>query len=154
MPASDLPFDRRAALKALLATGPAPNQQTLVRALAAQGFAATQSSISRDLREIGAIKTSAGYALPGTPDVSTAQIDDVMPLVRELTPAGPNLLVIRTAIGAAQRVALALDRSAWPEVAGTVAGDDTIFAATPNAASQRRMIHRIEQTNRTTEISP
>ena len=66
--------------------------------------------------------------------------------LREITPAGPNLTVIKTAIGAAQRVALALDRSAWPEVVGNIGGDDTVFVASDSAASQKILIAKIERT--------
>ena len=61
-----------------------------------------------------------------------------------MSPAGPNLLVIKTAIGAAQRVALALDRCGWPEIVGNIGGDDTVFAATATAADQRNLLTRIE----------
>ncbi len=137
--------DRREAIVKLLEHGPAATQQRLVDALEQQGFVATQSSVSRDLKEIGAIKTGEGYVLPNgrEPAASDRELAEVSGLMRELTPAGPYLLVIRTAIGAAQRVALALDRSRWPEIVGTVAGDDTVFAATVNARKQRRVISRI-----------
>jgi transcriptional regulator of arginine metabolism len=60
-------------------------------------------------------------------------------------PAGPNLLVIKTAIGAAQRVALALDRCDWPEIVGNVGGDDTVFTATSSSAGQRNLLSRIDR---------
>ena len=66
-------------------------------------------------------------------------------LVRAVQTAGPNLLVIKTAIGGAQRVALALDRSDWPEMVGNIGGDDTVFVATGTAAAQRNLVSRIEQ---------
>ncbi len=62
-----------------------------------------------------------------------------------MLPAGSNLVVIRTAIGAAQRVALALDRSQWPEMVGNIGGDDTVFVATDSAAGQRTLIARIDR---------
>ena len=62
-----------------------------------------------------------------------------------MRPAGPNLLVIRTGIGAAQRVALALDRCDWPEMVGNIGGDDTVFVATETAAKQKQLIIRIER---------
>ncbi|MCB1845414.1 MAG: hypothetical protein KDI09_20770 [Halioglobus sp.] len=136
--------DRRRAIKALLATGPVANQQSLVEALVEQGFIATQSSVSRDLRELSAIKTPAGYVLP-QPDASGEdEIAAVANLLRTIRPAGPNLLVVHTAIGAAQRVALALDRCGWPEIIGNVGGDDTVFTATASASAQRAVISRIE----------
>ena len=63
--------------------------------------------------------------------------------MRETAPAGNNLLVVKTAIGAAQRVAFELDRSGWPEIVGTLSGDDTIFIATAGAAANRRLQRRL-----------
>jgi len=136
---------RRALLRELLLHGPARTQKTLVDALASQGMRATQSSVSRDLRELGAIKTSVGYELPHE-DEHADEIRSIVEFLRGVTPAGPNLTVIRTAIGAAQRVALALDRSDWPEIIGNIGGDDTVFVATDSAASQKIFISRINRT--------
>ena len=72
----------------------------------------------------------------------------VASLLRDTSPAGPNLLVIRTAIGAAQRVALALDRSGWPEMIGNIGGDDTVFVATETAQQQKNLVARIEHAAR------
>ena len=135
---------RRALLRELLLNGPARTQKTLVDALAAQGMQATQSSVSRDLRELGAVKTSGGYELPHD-DEHADEIRSVAEFLRDITPAGANLTVIRTAIGAAQRVALALDRSDWPEVIGNIGGDDTVFVATDSAASQKILISKINR---------
>lgn len=139
----EIQLDRREAIRQLLIHGPAANQQSLVDALVARGYVATQSSVSRDLREIGAIKTADGYALPAESGSGDDELQQVATLLRDLRPAGPNLLVIRTAIGAAQRVALALDRCGWPEIVGNVGGDDTVFTATTGAAAQRNLISRI-----------
>ena len=136
--------ERHAAIKALLAAAPAATQRSLVDALTSQGFEATQSSVSRDLRDLGALKTSAGYVLSETSIDGDDEIAAIANLLRDLKPAGPNLLVIRTAIGAAQRVALALDRCDWPEIVGNVGGDDTVFTATSGAHAQRTLISRIE----------
>ncbi len=137
--------DRREALRRLLEQGPAATQRALVDALVSAGFEATQSSVSRDLKGLGAIKTAAGYELPGPAPESVDEVAEVADLLRGIRPAGSNLLVIRTAIGAAQRVALALDRSGWPEIVGNVGGDDTIFTATPDAHAQRALIQRINR---------
>lgn len=136
--------DRRAALRQLLVTGPQQNQQQLVDKLAGLGYVATQSSVSRDLRDIGAVKTGRGYELPDD-EIHDSEIEAVAELLRGVQPAGPNLLVIRTAIGAAQRVALALDRCGWSEIVGTVAGDDTVFTATASGRLQRQLISRLHQ---------
>ena len=66
--------------------------------------------------------------------------------VRDVLKAGSNLTVIRTATGAAQRVALFLDRSEWPEIVGTVSGDDTIFVATRSGQDQRQLLGRLRST--------
>lgn len=136
---------RRAMLRELLLHGPASTQKTLVDALGTQGIQATQSSVSRDLRELGAIKTGNGYELPDD-DENGDEMASVTEFLREVTPAGPNLTVIKTAIGAAQRVALAFDRSAWPEVVGNIGGDDTVFVASDSAAAQKILISKIERT--------
>lgn len=137
---------RRECIRQILQSAPATSQRQLVEAVTARGFLVTQSSISRDLRELGVIKTARGYELPGneTP-VGENEMAAVAGLLRGLQTAGPHLLVIKTAIGAAQRVALALDRSAWSEIVGNVGGDDTVFAATQNAAAQRRVVARISR---------
>ncbi len=141
-------LERRAALKQLLLRGAARTQHALVSALKTQGVAATQSSVSRDLKELGAIKTADGYELPGPGEEERDEMAGVAPLLRDISPAGPNLLVIRTAIGAAQRVALALDRCAWPEMIGNIGGDDTVFVATESALAQKNLVARIERSAR------
>ena len=137
--------ERREELYGLLRAGAVTTQRALVAALEARGIAATQSSVSRDLKEIGAVKTPEGYVLPAATTERDDEFAAVADLVRELKPAGPNLLVIRTGIGAAQRVALALDRAAWPDVVGCIGGDDTVFVATVGLAAQKRLLNRIEQ---------
>jgi len=137
--------DRRDAIRRILQSGPAETQQALLNTLTAEGIAATQSSVSRDLRDIGAIKTGHGYELPGRSGQRQDEIAGVADLLRGKHPAGPNLLVIKTAIGAAQRVALALDRCGWPEIVGNIGGDDTVFVATGNAGDQRNLITKIDR---------
>ena len=139
---------RRDAIREMLQQGPARNQRALVAALVAAGFSATQSSVSRDLRELGVIKTGQGYELPSSSIDDDEQLAAVADLLRGVQPAGPNLLVVRTAIGAAQRVALAFDRSNWPEVVGNIGGDDTVFVATDSVGAQKNLITRIEHSAR------
>ena len=136
---------RRDTIRQLLLRAPADTQQALVEALTSRGLHATQSSVSRDLKELGAIKTARGYELPESPNDDKDELSGVAGFIRSVTPAGSNLTVVRTAIGAAQRVALALDRSNWPEMVGNIGGDDTVFVATDSAAGQRTLIARIER---------
>lgn len=140
----EIQSERQKAIRQILETGPAATQRSLVDALIARGFDATQSSVSRDLRELGASKTVNGYELPGEESFDD-EVAKVSGFLREVETAGPNLLVIKTAIGAAQRVALALDRSGWPEIVGNVGGDDTILVATKNASGQRSLLKKIER---------
>ena len=147
-PTTEDQIQRRAAIRDLLVKGPAETQASLVSELQRLGHEATQSSVSRDLREIGAIKTSKGYELPSSNESADQQVAAVSDLLRSLTPAGSNLLVIRTGVGAAQRVGLSLVRSGWPGMVGTFAGDDTVFVATESAHAQKYLITRIEHAAR------
>jgi transcriptional regulator of arginine metabolism len=136
---------RREVIRQLLQSGPAATQQALVDELNERGLGATQSSVSRDLKDLGAIKTSQGYELPAAATQAGDELRGVAEFLRSISPAGPNLTVIRTAIGAAQRVALALDRSGWPEMVGNIGGDDTVFVASDTAANQKLLIAKIER---------
>ena len=134
---------RRETLRRIITGSPVGRQEDLVRLLGKAGFPATQSSVSRDLRELGVAKRGDRYVLP---DDSAPVVDDfaaVARFVRSIKPAGPNLAVIRTTVGAAQSVAIVLDRADWPEAVGTLSGDDTIFVATSGAATQRRLLARL-----------
>ena len=144
---------RRQAIADLLALHSIQRQAELVRLLRAQGHDATQSSVSRDLHYLGAAKLRNGYSLPESRIANNEEtLELVAEFVRDIRQAGPNLLVITTAIGAAQRVALMLDRISWPEVVGTVSGDDTIFVATTSTASQRRLGARLRDALKITAI--
>lgn len=138
-------IERRDAIRQLLAGGRVATQKALVEALTEQGIAVTQSSVSRDLRDLGAVKTAAGYELPGSGQDDDGGVREVAGLIRRATPAGGNLLVVHTAVGAAQRVALAFDRSGWPEIVGNIGGDDTVFVATASAGAQRLLLGRIDR---------
>jgi transcriptional regulator of arginine metabolism len=136
--------ERRGAIVRLLRAGPVRRQTDLVRLLKREGYDVTQSSISRDLRDLGVLKASGRYVLP--PDEVTRANGDFGTLsqfVRQLRRAGPSITVLRTTIGAAQSVAVAIDRAEWPEVAGTLSGDDTIFIATASARAQDELIGRL-----------
>ena len=137
-------LERRGAIMRILRAGLVRKQQDLVRLLKKEGHDATQSSISRDLRDLGVLKASGRYVLP--PDELTRANGDFATLaqfVRQVRRAGPAITVLRTTIGAAQSVAVAIDKAEWPEVAGTISGDDTIFIATANARAQEELIARL-----------
>ena len=133
---------RRAVIEEILHSEAIHSQTDLVERLTARGLAVTQSSVSRDLQEIGAVRVEGRYM---TPDQlrgerpAGAQLAEVAGFVLSVTAAGPNLLVGKTPPGIAALVALALDRAAWPEVVGTVAGDDTLLIAVAGRRQQARV---------------
>lgn len=138
--------ERRLAIARLLREQPIERQAELVSLLRTEGYAATQSSVSRDLKDMGAVKLRNRYSLPEAESEGNGDsLAQVAEFVREIRAAGANLLIVKTAIGAAQRVAVTLDRISWPEIVGTLSGDDTIFVATATAAQQRRLRARLKQ---------
>ena len=138
------PLLRRAAITRILRQSAVGRQSELVSLLRREGFDATQSSVSRDLRELGVAKAGDRYLLPAVEDALTpSHFEAVRAFLKEIRLAGPNLTVLRTMVGSAQSVAIAIDKARWPEVVGTIAGDDTIFIATGNARLQRRLAERL-----------
>jgi transcriptional regulator of arginine metabolism len=109
-------------------------QEDLAKALRGIGVPATQVTLSRDIRELGLVKTADGYT-QGVPEAASSG-PEVAALVAEFVEdirIAQNLLVLRTPPGHANVVAVALDRADWPEITGTVAGDDTILVIAPDA---------------------
>jgi len=137
---------RREAILNILRASAVRGQAELTQLLRRKGFAVTQSSVSRDLRELGVLKASGRY-LPPSADSAHANgnFGALVQFVRAVKPAGASLTVIRTSTGAAQSVAVAIDKAAWPEVVGTISGDDTIFVATPAPRAQRRLLARLHE---------
>ena len=103
-------------------------QEELAQELRAQGIEVTQVTLSRDLREMGIVKTADGYReiLPDPTGPSLAQVMAEYLLDVRLA---QHLVVLKTSTGSANSLAVALDQEDWPEIAGTVAGDDTVFVA-------------------------
>jgi transcriptional regulator of arginine metabolism len=145
MPLATEPMEKRQkAILAILRSRRVARQSELVRLLRERGIRVTQSSVSRDLQYLGISKLDSGYEQLVPPDPETDRDAAlVAEFVREIRTAGGNLTVVKTAEGAAQRVALYLDRSGWSEIVGTVSGDDTIFVATRGGGDQRRLLVRL-----------
>lgn len=113
-------------------------QEELAAALRTQGIAATQVTLSRDIRELGLIKTPDGYSQTPGPAVPVAPSFESV--AREFlldVRLAQNLLVLRTPPGHANALASALDHADWPDVVGTIAGDDTVLVVAPDAKSAR-----------------
>jgi transcriptional regulator of arginine metabolism len=137
-------LERRSAIMRILREGQVRRQEDLVRLLRKAGHGVTQSSISRDLRDLGVLKASGRYVLPAEELTRTnGDFGTLAQFVRQLRLAGPTLTVLRTTIGAAQSVAVAIDRAEWPEVSGTISGDDTIFIATADARARNKLVGRL-----------
>jgi transcriptional regulator of arginine metabolism len=138
---------RRDAIVRILRLGTVGRQAELVELLHREGFDATQSSVSRDLRELGVVKGADRYLLPAAEDALTpSHFEDVRSFMKGYRAAGPTLTVLRTTTGAAQSVAIAIDKAHWPEIVGTIAGDDTIFIATESIRAQRRLHDHLRST--------
>ncbi|MGN6593043.1 MAG: arginine repressor [Terriglobales bacterium] len=140
----------------LIAGRPLRSQTELAAALRRAGVAATQVTLSRDLKELGVVKTAAGYAvLGGAPaaappaaartEAAPAELSHILrEFGRDLRPAH-NLLVVKTAAGAAPTVAAALDRANLREVAGSLAGDDTVLLVFANPRLRLNVEQRLRQ---------
>ena len=109
-------------------------QDELARALKESGIDATQVTLSRDIRELGLVKTPDGYRElePESPGTQLAAL--ASEFLRDVRIA-QNQVVLKTSPGHANSVAVALDDEEWPEVVGTVAGDDTILIVCPDGAT-------------------
>lgn len=135
---------RRAAILRILRESTVRSQDELVKALRKHGFDATQSSVSRDLRELGVAKVGDHYVVPDDA-LAANHFEAITNFVLDARTAGPSLTVVKTTTATAQSVAVAIDKSNWPEVVGTISGDDTIFIATANERDQRRLMQRLRE---------
>ncbi|HSC08972.1 MAG TPA: hypothetical protein VLD59_19265 [Steroidobacteraceae bacterium] len=136
-------LERRATIVKILREQAVGRQSDLVRLLHKLGHDATQSSVSRDLRELGVLKAGDRYVLMPELQERVNNFDALAGFVREIHSAGTTLTVVKTTVGAAQSVAVAVDRAQWPEVVGTISGDDTIFIATQGASQQKKVLQRL-----------
>ena len=118
-------------------------QQELAEALRGLGVPATQVTLSRDIHEMGLVKTSKGYstAVEGAP-----LGPELGAVIREFlvdARVAQNLLILRTPPANANSVASAIDRAKWPEVVGTIAGDDTILVVAPDHKTALRLRRKL-----------
>jgi transcriptional regulator of arginine metabolism len=141
--------DRQKALLDVISKHAVATQSELKELLKARGIEADQATLSRDIRELGLVKTSEDgthyrYApLESiTPQVHMKASAILARLVRKIECSG-NLLVVKTDPGEASPVGLALDRMGWPEVVGTVAGDDTLLLVVREGVPTRKLAKKI-----------
>ena len=130
----------------LISTRPVQTQEELADALTALGWEVTQSSVSRDIAALRLIKVDGAYRRP-PPRVPRSDPDErrVGEGVLTMETAGDALVVLHTPPGEANHVAVALDRLAWPDVIGSIAGDDTIFLAVKDSKAQRRVLGAVRR---------
>jgi len=123
------------------------NQEDLRRRLAQQRLRVTQATLSRDLQELKLVKTTEGYKSGSPASDETATVPPLTRALREflldIRPA-ENLLVLKTPPSGAQPLAAAVDGSKFPEIAGTIAGDDTVLIITPNRKTRESLQKKIE----------
>jgi transcriptional regulator of arginine metabolism len=141
---------RHAAILELVREHRVPSQEALRERLAARGIEVAQATLSRDIRELGLVKVpeedgGSVYTLP-------AGVTDPMPTLARLLPSlflgsdgVGNLLVVKTLVGGAQPIAVGIDWEEWPEVVGTIAGDDTVLVILRDAERRDAVVRRIEE---------
>lgn len=130
----------------LVTTAELRTQEEVAAALEAEGWAVTQSSVSRDIAALHLVKIDGAYRRPEKQRAAhSGHEHTVAESVLSCAPSGDALVVVHVPPGEAGRVGLAIDRLGWPEVVGTIAGDDTLFIAARDAAAQRRLIQAIQR---------
>ncbi|MBI1723288.1 MAG: arginine repressor [Gemmatimonadetes bacterium] len=139
---------RHAAVLRLVREHRIPSQERLRELLSRAGFDVTQATLSRDIRELGISKTpdedgTPVYAAPQEEILPPPMLSTFLPsLLLRCDGVGP-LLVLRTPTGSASALAAALDHEAWPEVLGTLAGDDTLLIIARSAADRKKLARRV-----------
>ena len=107
-------------------------QEELAQSLGKLGVQTTQVTLSRDIRELGLVKTVSGYTQIA-PQASGPDLSTVLAEFLQDVRVAQNLLVLKTLPAHASSLAVALDNEEWPEVVGTIAGDDTVLVIAPDA---------------------
>ena len=133
---------RQRAILTLVATRPIHSQEELVSLLQGQGFEATQATISRDIKELGLTKVPIcshdgdifKYVVPSAPTSYVSRLHRTMAELSTTITASENLIILRTSPGSAMMLASAVDEAGWPEILGTIGGDDTILVVVRSAA--------------------
>ena len=124
------------------------SQESLTALLRDDGMDVAQATVSRDIRELGLVKVRGRYqaaVAPQQPAFSPAALKSALTQFVIRTDTAGNILVIRTASGNAHSVCVALDAVEWPEVVGTIAGDDTIFVLARDPEECGKLLKRIRE---------
>ncbi len=138
--------ERHSAIREVVRGAPISNQDELRRLLLKRGFDVTQATLSRDIHELHLYKGPRGYSLPDgrNGDEGRRNVIDVLENFVLRVKQAMNQLVLGTTSGGAQPVALAIDEEQWPEVVGTIAGDDTVLVICPDVRQATLLRGRLE----------
>ena len=141
--------ERQNVIRELIAARPVGSQEELRKLLRQRGWDVTQSTLSRDLREMRLARVSspegARYvATDEGPDPSRITLDTLLPALFDRIDGVGELLVLHTMPGGAQAIAFALDAEGWPELLGTIAGDDTILMVCRSAEARGKLARRLK----------
>jgi transcriptional regulator of arginine metabolism len=129
---------RQGQILKLVRSGPVATQDELAQSLRKVGIRTTQVTLSRDIRELRLVKTREGYQETSPEEAGPQFATLASEFLVDVRAAG-NLVVLKTAPGHANSVAVALDNEEWPDIVGTIAGDDTILIIAPNAGTAARI---------------
>ena len=141
---------RHSAILELVRSERVPSQEVLREHLAQRGIEVAQATLSRDIRELGLVKVpdeegGSVYTVPAHVTDPTPTLSRLLPALYVGADGVANLLVVKTLTGGAQPVAVAIDWEEWPEVVGTIAGDDTILMILREPAHLRTISRRLEE---------
>lgn len=139
---------RHKAILELLDDGPIESQEVLQHVLERKGFEVGQATLSRDIHELKLVKGPEGYRRAAETAASEGVLPSVMHLAHQFVvdvKQAQNMLVVKTTVGSAQPVAAAFDASHWPEVVGTVAGDDTVLVIAGDKKKALALARRIRE---------
>lgn len=138
---------RQAIVEILTGDQRVTDQRELVELLRQRGMTATQPSVSRDLKTLGAVRTQGYYEIPSwreEEEEGVSPFRKVLPFVRRVAQAGPYQLLLSTDQGAGRVVAQAINESEWEDIVGTVDGDSSVLILTENFLFQRLVYERIK----------
>jgi transcriptional regulator of arginine metabolism len=140
---------RHAAILELVRTHRIPSQEALRELLLERGIDVAQATLSRDIRNLGLVKAPDGhggsaYAIPAGGPETSPTLNRLLPALYVGADGVGNLLVLKTLVGGAQPIAVAIDAAGWPEIVGTIGGDDTILIVLRSPDHRDAIVSRIE----------
>jgi transcriptional regulator of arginine metabolism len=142
-------LDRHNAIRQLVTTRVVTSQDELRRLLVKRGHEVTQATLSRDLHALRLFKGPGGYQIPAAPEANHDEdLPDIADILRNFglrVRQAMNQLVVVTTQGSAQPVAAGIDDEGWPEVVGTIAGDNTVLIICPDTKSATTLKARLEE---------